>query len=112
MIAVNVLHRLREIIPDEKTGDESLLYDDSFYEETIRLRGHNPDAPYSSLSEEQYMQLKLDVWYNLAGDLQKVRKMEEIGVVKDTFPAQEHIRMLEFKLSRFKKEVYGELSIP
>lgn len=112
MIVVNALQYLRSLMQDVKTHNQSLMYDDSFYVNLIRKQNLNPDTPYRSYTDDQYHFLVLEVWYSLAGDMNKIRKMEEIGLVRDSFDVEEHIRMLEFKNSKFKQEVYGELIIP
>jgi len=112
MIVVNALQYLRSLMQDPKKLNRHTIYEDSFYVNLIRKQGLNPDTPYKAYTDRQYHALVLEVWYSLAGDMNKIRKMEEIGIVRDSFKVEEHIRMLEFKSSRFKQEVYGELNIP
>jgi len=110
---VTILHQLRALVPDEKdSNNESLMYDDDFYESLITRTGYNSNAHYASLSETQYRNMVVSVWAFMAGDHQKIRKMEELGIIQGEANVWSHIRMLKFHGSQFEKAVFGEVSIP
>ena len=110
---VNTLHMIRQMMPDPKDiSNNACAFDDDYYEVLCKRHSVNPNAPASETSKDKYRAITLDAWYDLAGDMAKLRKMEEIGVITGDFDAAAHIRMLEFQLSNFRGDVYGEVTLP
>lgn len=111
---LTTLHKLRSKIPDPKSpvDNVSTIFDDDFYEGVLTVRGINPNAPWNTVQDSVYVDMVVEVFYTILTDLEKVRKLEELGIVRGELDIERKILHLKNRDSYLSKLVFDGPQIP
>lgn len=104
---IHNLHKLRMMCSDRKNQwNEPHIFDDDYYILYLEGAGLNPFAPYVVANERTLKQIRIQVFLDIAGDEELVRRVQESVSEQGDWDIHKHIKMLRFDISTFAEELY------